>query len=165
MNVEISELTQKIQKFMIENNLTVSTAESLTGGLLASTFVNNAGSSAFFNGGAVVYQDRIKNEVLNVPYDILNDPERGAVSEDCARWMAENARRVFHSNWGLSTTGLAGPSGEPGKPVGLVYMGITNGSRSTVISRIFNGDRQTIREAVVLYILKQFYEELGINNA
>ena len=96
MNIEISELTQKIQKFMIENNLTVSTAESLTGGMLASVFVDNAGSSAFFNGGAVAYQDRIKNEVLSVPYDILNDPERGAVSEDCARWMAENARRVFH---------------------------------------------------------------------
>lgn len=165
MNIEISELTQKIQKFMIENNRTVSTAESLTGGMLASTFVNNAGSSAFFNGGIVAYQDRIKNKLLNVPYDILNDPERGAVSEDCARWMAENVRRVFHTDWGLSTTGLAGPSGEPGKPVGLVYMGITNGSRSTVISRIFNGDRQTIREAVVLYILKQFSEELGINNA
>lgn len=164
MNVEISELTQKIQKFMIENNLTVSTAESLTGGMLASAFVDNTGSSAFFNGGIVAYQDRIKNEVLCVSYNILNDPERGTVSEDCARWMAENARSVFHSDWGLSTTGFAGPSGEPGKPVGLVYMGITNGSRSTVISRIFNGDRKTIREAVVLYILKQFCEELGVNN-
>ena len=57
---------------MIENNRTVSTAESLTGGMLASAFVNNAGSSAFFNGGIVAYQDRIKNKVLNVPYDICD---------------------------------------------------------------------------------------------
>jgi PncC family amidohydrolase len=105
--------------------LKIATAESCTGGLVGHRLTNVAGSSAYFWGGILSYDNSVKQQVLGVSEQILNTV--GAVSAECALAMADGARRVIGSQLGLSTTGIAGPSGSTaGKPVGLVYIALTS---------------------------------------
>lgn len=157
----LTELTQKIQAQLIANKMTVATAESLTGGLLASAFVDNPGSSEILVGGTVVYQNKAKHDILDISYDILNNPQIGPVSYDCVKSMAENVRTVYGSDWGLATSGIAGPGGaENGKPVGTVYMAISNGTTTVTFREFFTGTRQEIRHQTLCYILQHFYAQL-----
>ena len=104
-----------------ELGLTVATAESCTGGLVANLITDVSGSSNYMIGSVVAYHNRIKEQLLDVPKPILE--KHGAVSEPVARLMADGIRRLFNVDIGLSTTGIAGPTGgTPEKPVGLVYM-------------------------------------------
>lgn len=113
-----SPLGQRLGQLLSERGLTVSTAESLTGGTIASMIAQIAGSSAYFKGSVVSYAVSVKEQVLGV------DVERGGVvSEDTARQMAEGVARLCDTDCAISTTGIAGPGGaEPGKPVGTVCM-------------------------------------------
>ncbi|MCR5635636.1 MAG: competence/damage-inducible protein A [Clostridiales bacterium] len=123
------------------NNITVSTAESCTGGLISKLITDVSGASTVFECGICSYSNRIKSGVLNVSEDILS--EYGAVSHQTAIQMAENVRNIVGSDIALSVTGLAGPQGDERKPVGLVYIGIS--SKRGTFSKEFNFCRGRIR--------------------
>lgn len=127
----VSSLEEVVLKLMKERGLTLGTAESCTGGLIAKRMTDLAGSSAVLKGGIVSYTNEVKQNVLGVPGTLLE--EQGAVCDQVARAMAEGARRVLNCDLALSATGVAGPdSDERGNPVGLVYVGLTDGSRTWV---------------------------------
>ena len=114
---------KKLAKYLIKNKLTVSTAESCTGGLLSSRFTDISGSSDFVKLNFVTYANKAKEDILKVPSDILNT--RGAVSEECAYNMAFGLHNLTGCDIAICTTGIAGPGGgSREKPVGLVFISI-----------------------------------------
>jgi nicotinamide-nucleotide amidase len=125
--------------------LTVAVAESCTGGLLAKRFTDVPGSSDYFLGGVIAYDNRVKTELLGVPAALLAD--KGAVSEEVAAAMAEGVCRTTGSDCSLSTTGVAGPGGgSERKPVGLVYVGsVVEGVTRVECLRLW-GSRDQVRE-------------------
>lgn len=143
---------------MTEAGLTLSTAESCSGGLIASRLTDVPGASAFFVGGVVTYANLAKRELLGVPQEMLDT--HGAVSEPVAKAMAEAVRERFHSDYALSCTGIAGPGGgTPEKPVGLVYIALARSGAPTVVVRnVFSGDRASVRKQTAdqaLFILME----------
>lgn len=123
---------------------TLATAESCTGGLIGKLLTDVSGSSAAYLGGIISYSNKVKNEVLGVPQQLLDT--FGAVSEPVAKAMAEGATRVIGADLAVSVTGIAGPkSDNTNKPVGLVYIGVTDGVTTDVQEYHFSGDRETIR--------------------
>lgn len=129
--------------------LTLATAESCTGGLIAAALTAIAGSSATVLGGFVVYSNAMKTAQLGVPEDVL--AAVGAVSEEVARLMAEGALARSGADMAVSCTGIAGPGGAtPGKPVGLVHLAVARPGRPTMhAAEIFPGDRAAVRAATV----------------
>jgi nicotinamide-nucleotide amidase len=125
-------------------NMKIALAESCSGGMLAQRITNIAGSSAYFVGGVVTYANEAKIRQLNVnPRTIL---EHGAVSEACAREMADGARAAFNADVALSITGIAGPDGGmPDKPVGTVWIGISTANETRAEKFRFGGDRGEVR--------------------
>lgn len=134
---------------MQARGLTLATAESCTGGLIAAALTAIAGSSATVLGGFVVYSNGMKTAVLGVPETVL--AAHGAVSEPVARAMAEGALARAGADIAVSCTGIAGPGGAtPGKPVGLVHMAAARMGRPTLhLARVFPGDRAAVRAATV----------------
>lgn len=142
-----------------ELGLTVGTAESCTGGLVAGCLTAVPGSSSVVRGGVVSYAIPVKHEVLGVSRQVLDEPGVGAVSSECACQMAEGARRVLGCDVAVSLTGIAGPGGEePGKPVGTVWMGLATPAGVTSEVRLFDGDRAKVRSAAVGRALELLYE-------
>ena len=133
--------------------LTLATAESCTGGLIAAALTAIAGSSATVLGGFVVYSNAMKTAQLGVPQAVLDAV--GAVSEPVARLMAEGARARSGADVAVSCTGIAGPGGAtPGKPVGLVHMAVARAGRPTLhVAEVFAGDRAAVRAATVDRVL------------
>lgn len=132
------------------SGVTVGTAESCTGGLVASAITAIPGSSEAIRGGVVSYAIPVKREVLGVSNDILDAPGVGAVSSECAAAMAEGARRVLGCDVAVSITGIAGPGGgEPGKPVGTVWMGLSSPFSTQTFPNLFEGDRAEVRARAV----------------
>lgn len=129
--------------------LTLATAESCTGGLIAAALTAIPGSSATVLAGYVTYSNEAKARMLGVPSDVL--AVVGAVSEEVARHMAEGALRDSGANIAVSCTGIAGPGGAtPGKPVGLVFIGSARRGMGTEVERhVFPGDRAAVRAATV----------------
>lgn len=127
----------------MRENFTVATAESCTGGLLASRLTDFVGASAYVKGGVVAYTNEIKISVLKVAAETIE--QFGAVSEQTALEMATNVRKIFSATIGLSTTGVAGPSQSEGKPVGLVYVAAVGEDFSTVKEFHFTGTRSEIK--------------------
>lgn len=126
------------------NHATVAVAESCTGGMLGERLTSVPGSSDYFIGGFITYSNRMKNELLGVPPEILE--QCGAVSKETAEAMAAGARRRTGATYALSITGVAGPdSGSESAPVGTVYVGIADAAGTQVTHRQFLGDRQRIR--------------------
>ncbi len=122
---------------------TLATAESCTGGTVASRIASLGGSSAYFLGSVVSYSNDVKRKVLGVPQTVL--AERGAVSPECARAMASGVRTLIGSDIAVSTTGIAGPAGGTArKPVGLVYIGISTATWLDALEFRFDGDRARI---------------------
>ncbi|HEV2529248.1 MAG TPA: CinA family protein [Thermomicrobiales bacterium] len=150
---EIVEDIRKLSRTMNEwlgerNDVTIVTAESLTGGGVSAALTAVPGTSSYFLGGIVAYSNPAKHELLGVPEDILKNP--GAVSDPCARAMAEGARRAFDATFAVATTGLAGPGGETGrKPVGLVYIAVTGPDGTVSEEHRFSGDRRTITDCAI----------------
>ena len=151
-NQNIRQLVEQIQAKLIERGEMLATAESCTGGLIASEIVNVPGSSAVLAGGIVAYQNSVKHELLGVPAETLE--KYGAVSKETVSAMAQGALNRFHSQWAVATSGIAGPGGaEPGKPVGTVWMCVNNCLQNETFCEIFTGNRQEIREKAVYYVL------------
>jgi len=130
-------------------NLKVTTAESCTGGLIAASLTEIAGSSDVFERGFVTYSNQSKTELLGVPADLIT--QSGAVSEPVARAMAEGALAHARADIAVAVTGIAGPGGGTAdKPVGLVFIGAAKRSNPTIVERhVFPGDRAEIRRATV----------------
>ncbi len=133
-------------------NLTIATAESCTGGLIAGAITAIPGSSAVFTHGFVTYSNTAKTEMLGVPAALI--AAIGAVSEDVARHMAQGARHQAKTDLAVSVTGIAGPEGGSAeKPVGTVWFGLANAQGATTYHRIFPGDREAVRQASVEFAL------------
>ena len=142
-------LGKKIVNRLIKKKLTISTAESCTGGLLSSAIISAAGSSKVFKLGLVTYSNRSKIKVLKVLKNIIR--KYGAVSEQVCFAMVKNLSKISKTNISLSITGIAGPGvGTKIKPVGLVYVGIKKGNRVEVKKYLFkNKGRSYIQKAAV----------------
>lgn len=147
-------LVRSIKETLISRGEMMATAESCTGGLIASDIVNEPGSSAVLAGGIVAYQNEVKAALLEVPEEILD--KYGAVSEQTVKAMAEGARKKFNCEWAVATSGIAGPTGaEPGKPVGFVWMCVASSLQNEPFYEIFDGNRHEIREKAVYRVLSK----------
>ena len=141
-----------VAKLLAEKELTIATAESCTGGLLAHTLTNVSGSSTYFLQGLITYSNHSKTDLLGIKAAIIRD--YGAVSEEVARAMAENMRRRSSSNLAMGITGVAGPTGgTEKKPVGLVFIALATPDGVTCHRFNFFGKRETIKERAVMTAL------------
>jgi len=136
-------------------NITICTAESITGGLISSLITDTAGSSDYFYGSIISYNDNIKNKLLGVDRNLISD--RGAVSREVCAAMAENARRIFNCDFALSATGIAGPtSPQKGKRVGIVFTCIAGpGGFEEIHEKKFIGTRADIKFRTAQFILNR----------
>jgi nicotinamide-nucleotide amidase len=139
--------------------LTVATAESCTGGMIAAALTSVPGSSAVLDRGFVTYSNAAKTEMLGVPAALIDSV--GAVSEAVARHMAQGAKQRAGVDLAVSVTGVAGPDGgSPEKPVGTVWFGLATADGQVFAHhRLFPGDRQAIRMASTLFALQLLWEE------
>ena len=137
---------------LLDRGETLATAESLTGGLVAATIVEIPGVSAVFRGGLVVYATDLKAALADVPEPLL--AERGPVDPQVAVALAAGARARCGADWGIATTGVAGPLPQDGKPVGLVYVAVAGASASAVRELKLAGNRADIRTESVTSVLR-----------
>ena len=137
-------LEQIVLYYLGMNGATLAVAESCTGGLVSQRLTSISGSSRSFLGGAVVYSDQLKTEFAGVPKPLIE--QHGAVSREVAAALAEGIRRKTSATFGLGVTGIAGPGGgTEEKPVGLVYVAVSDGKQTDVVEKRFGGERETIR--------------------
>ena len=121
--------------------LTVSTAESCTGGTISAMFTSVAGSSDYFLGSVTSYANSVKTGVLGVPAEII--AKHGAVSSECVAAMAEGVRRLTGSDYSVATSGIAGPGGgSDEKPVGLVWIGVSSAKGTETYKMVFKSYRK-----------------------
>lgn len=145
--VDVKSLEEVCKQLLEQRHLTLASAESCTGGLIAQRLTTLPGISAVYRGGVVSYWTSVKADVLGVPQAILD--EYGAVSEPTAREMAEGVRRITGADIGISVTGVAGPdSDERGNPVGLVYVGLSTPD-GTFCRKLDTGRRRRDRIRIV----------------
>jgi len=138
-------LEQIVLYYLGLRQATLAVAESCTGGLIAERITSVPGASRSFLGGAVVYSDQLKTDMAGVPADLI--AQHGAVSAEVAKALAEGIRQRTGASIGLGVTGIAGPTGATEKkPVGLVYIAVSDAQGTDVSDRNFRGDRQRIRE-------------------
>jgi len=136
---------------------TVSIAESCTGGLVCDRITDVPGSSDYFEGGMVNYSNESKAKHLGIPLDYIR--KYGAVSSQVARKMAQGVRENFKTTFGLSTTGVAGPTGGTKRsPIGRVFIGFTDGRRTCVRKLDLKGNRREIKKEAAERSLGLFYE-------
>jgi len=142
---EYIEKITKIASFLTSRNEHIATAESCTGGLISSAFTHISGSSAWFWGAVVAYDNSIKQNVLGVSQEILQN--FGAVSPQTIEKMLEGALNLFKTEWAVAVSGIAGPGGATcGKPVGTVFTGVLRKGETAQISHnLFSGNREEIR--------------------
>ena len=149
----------RLMEEIIRRKMTVSTAESCTGGMVASRLINYPGASEAFVNGFVTYTNESKHRLLGVSNETLD--KYGAVSWQTAEEMCSGAAKAGRTDIGISTTGIAGPSGgTPEKPVGLVYVGLYINGNVTSARLNNKGSRQEIREQTVEAVLNMLYEKL-----
>jgi nicotinamide-nucleotide amidase len=138
-------LEQIVLYYLGLRQATLAVAESCTGGMIAQRITSVSGSSRSFIGGAVVYSNELKTAFAGVPAEVI--AEHGAVSAEVARALASGIRQRTGATLGLAVTGIAGPTGgTEEKPVGLVYLALADAKKTEVVERVFNGDRQRVRE-------------------
>ncbi|MNO69476.1 putative competence-damage inducible protein [compost metagenome] len=157
-------IEKTIIDLMTDKGLTLSAAESCTGGLLMETITTIPGSATVFLGGIVCYSNAMKEKLLNVPHDLLEGENApGAVSAETAKVLAEQVRMIVDTDFGLAVTGVAGPGYSERKPVGLVYIAISRrGGDTQVIELNLKGNRDTIRlrstKTILYHLWKQIKE-------
>lgn len=140
--------------------LKLSLAESCTGGMIGCKITSVSGASSFFLGSAVTYSNESKEKILGVSHKSLMD--HGAVSEAVAKEMAEGSLKVYGSDIAASVTGIAGPDGGTSeKPVGTVWMAVTDGKRTVAYENHFQGSRDEIRELTSDILMVRIIEFIG----
>ncbi|MFE3942440.1 CinA family protein [Streptomyces sp. NPDC059118] len=152
----------RVLELLVERGETLAVAESLTGGLVAAELTSVPGASQSFRGSVTAYATPLKRDVLGVDGALL--AERGAVDQEVARQMAAGVRRVLGADWGMATTGVAGPEPQDGKAVGTVYVAVAgpDGVENMALLRL-NGGRADIRRESVRSVLELLSAELGKN--
>lgn len=144
---------------LVKRRETLATVESLTGGLLAATIVEVPGVSSVYRGGLVVYATELKAQLAGVSAELLAG--RGPVDPDVAMALALGGQRRCAADWGVATTGVAGPEPQGGKPVGLVYVAVAGPSGSVVRRLELGGGRDLIRSATVVQALRLLAEQVA----
>ena len=156
---EDATVEQLVHNALIASGKTLSVAESCTGGNIAAKFTAMAGASAYFQAGVVSYSNEAKIDILGVNADDI--ALYGAVSEQVALQMAEGVKKAGRSDYGISTTGIAGPTGGSAeKPVGTVWIGISTPERTFAVLKNCGTDRGQIIQRATAYAIKMLYEEL-----
>jgi nicotinamide-nucleotide amidase len=155
--VEATELPGLVIDELVVRKETLAVAESLTGGLLGATIVDVAGASRAFRGGLIVYATELKAQLADVPDDLLE--ARGPVDPDVAAALAAGARGRCGADWGLATTGVAGPEPQDGVPVGTVFIAVS-GPWSRVRRLALEGERAAVRTQTVAAALRLLREGL-----
>ncbi len=151
---EKESLVERIHSIFKKRDLTLSVAESLTAGMLASKIVDVPGASSFFKGGIVAYSNTSKVNILGVNPSIIK--ENGAVSKACAEEMAKKVRKIFNSDVGISLTGIAGPTGGSNeKPVGTVWFSLSYRDDNVTWKKVYAGGRNEVREMAVDDVLER----------
>ena len=142
---------------LINKKISISVAESCTGGLLCSTLTKNSGISKIFNMGFITYSNKAKNLILKIPLKQIR--KHGAVSEKVAYLMAYNLSKISKSDISISITGIAGPTGGTKlKPVGLVFIGIKFKKKIYLSKKRFKGSRENIQKKIVNCVFKSIYD-------
>jgi PncC family amidohydrolase len=161
--MNIDELLQELAPRLLESGITVAAAESCTGGLISSTLTDYPGSSDYFLGGVVAYANEVKTGIVGVPAELIE--RHGAVSPEVARAMAEGIRDAVGADAGIAVTGIAGPGGAtPGKPVGLVFIGLSSGKGDTVVREFhFKGDRRGNKQSSAAAALRMLLEHPALD--
>lgn len=149
----MNKLVRSVGRLLLKQRLNLSICESCTGGMLGSIITSIPGSSRYFKGGVIAYSNEVKKNFVGVKNHTLN--KFGAVSEQTARQMAQGTRRLIGADIGVSITGIAGPKGgTKEKPVGTVFIGITDNKKIKVYKFHFKGNRNQIRKNVCTQALK-----------
>ena len=150
----LSNEVRKLSELLVANGLTISVAESCTGGSLSRALTSIPGASSYFDCGYITYSNQSKVEMLGV--DIKTLETYGAVSEEVALEMVIGVSNRSHCDVALSITGVAGPTGgTTEKPVGTVCFGFFCNGKTSTITKLFSGDRESIVSQSVSYALKQ----------
>jgi len=138
-------LSEVVAALLLQRNATLSTAESCTGGKIGSLITSLAGASCYYKGGVIAYDNKVKEEVLNVPSQIIE--VYGAVSKQCVEAMAAGVRLLLHADYAIAVTGIAGPDGgSDEKPVGTVWIAVATPHTCSSQKFIFTGDRSRIMD-------------------
>lgn len=146
-------LISDIHSLLIKNKKTVAVAESCTGGLLSILLTKTCGSSKYFILGIVAYSNRIKEDILKVPSRLI--VKKGAASQETAKRMAQEVRKLAKTDLGIGITGIAGPTGgTTEKPVGTVFIAIARKDKKICKKFIFTGNRSAIRKKSALKTLE-----------
>jgi len=154
------ELEKAIGNLLRGKGWTLSIAESCTGGLVSDRITNVSGSSDYFEGGMVTYSNESKAKHLRIPLDYIR--RYGAVSPQVARKMAQGVRKAFSTTFGLSTTGVAGPTGGTKRaPIGRVFIGFADGRKTWVRKEDLKGSRREIKKQAAERSLEFLYEILA----
>lgn len=148
---ELEAAAARLVSAATQSGTTLATAESLTGGLLGQLICTVPGASAVYRGGVISYASEIKASVLGVSSSLL--ASRGAVDPDVAQQMAQGTARVCGADYGVATTGAAGPEPWDGKPVGRVYLAVSGGRQVFSVEKNYAGDRQSIRQQAARDVL------------
>ena len=155
------ELARRLFDVCVDRGLTVATAESCTGGLVAHAITEIAGSSAYYLGGFVTYANDVKRDQLGVGAELL--AAHGAVSAQVARAMAEGARTRLGTDLAVAITGIAGPGGgSDEKPVGLTYVAVADGTGVDVRRHQWPGDRSANKRDSAVAALELLLDRLGM---
>jgi len=143
----------QIHNLLIKNGKTVSVAESCTGGLLSTLLTQISGSSKYFVLGVVAYSNKTKENILNIPRNII--VKKGAVSKEIAQKMVQSIRKIAKTDFGIAITGIAGPTGStPQKPVGTVFIAVSSKAKTICKKFHFSGTRTAVRNKSALSALK-----------
>ena len=144
---------------LLQAGKTVATAESCTGGLIGKLITDVSGSSGVYPGGVISYAYAVKQALLGVDADLL--AREGAVCAPVAKQMAEGVRVRLNTDYGLASTGIAGPgTDEYDRPVGLVYLAVTDGRTTRVFEHRFTGDRASVREQAASMAIRHLLEAI-----
>ncbi|MFG3141594.1 CinA family protein [Streptomyces sp. NPDC048211] len=150
----------RVLRLLVGRGETLAVAESLTGGLVAAELTSVPGASQVFRGSVTAYATPLKSEVLGVDAELL--AVRGAVDADVARQMAAGVRRALGADWGVATTGVAGPEPQDGQPVGTVFVAVCGPHDAGKVTALrLNGGRADIRRESVRSVLELLSGELG----
>ena len=152
-------LEVSLVRLLMQKNMTLSTAESCTGGMLAQKITSVPGVSSVYAGGFVTYATEEKHKMLGVPRKILR--ENGAIAKKTAKQMALGAARQTGTDVAVSVTGNAGPDAAEGKPVGLVYIGVCIDGKAVGRKFLFTGSRNEIREKACAEAMRLILEKIG----
>jgi PncC family amidohydrolase len=154
------DLTRQLAQLLSSSGKSCSVAESCTGGMIGATLTSVPGSSIWFFGGIIAYDNDVKMRILGVPETIL--AEKGAVSAETVEIMAKEAADLIETDCAIAVSGIAGPGGgTEDKPVGLVFIGIYFGGKSVSFRHQFEGDREEVRSTTVAAALQHMIDCLN----